>query len=83
MLEDMVERKRQALQANGVQPLAIDDVKKGDLVEVYRIDKGFTDIPIKQVSRVKGYVLTEDVDGYWAWHEWFWLPGSHKEGNDG
>lgn len=79
MLEDIVQRKRDAIKANGIQPLAIGDVKKGDTVEVYRLDKGFTDAKVAKVSRKKGYVLINEPDGYWGWQDWFWPPGSHQE----
>ena len=83
MFEDMIERKHEAIRANGVQPLAINEVKKGDIVEVYRLDQGFTDTTVARVSPKRGCILIEDPDGYWGWQDWFWLAGSHEEGNDG
>ena len=78
MFEDIIKRKQDAIKASDVKPLAVGDVKVGDTVEVYRLDKGFTDSKVTQVSQKRGCVLIEDPDGYWGWQDWFWLPGSHK-----
>jgi hypothetical protein len=58
--------------------LDIDQVKKGDTVEVYRIDQGFIDVKISRVSRVKRYIKTIYPDGFWEIHWDFWVPGSHQ-----
>ena len=60
-----------------IKALEIEDVKKGDLIEVYRIDQGFQDIKIARVSRIKGYVRAEYSDGFWENHTWFWPAGFH------
>lgn len=62
-----------------IKALELEDVKKGVVVEVYRINQGFQDIKIARVSRIKGYIRTEYSDGFWENHTWFWPAGSHAK----
>ena len=78
MLEYLFEDKETATKDRPVQPLDISQVKKGDTVEVYRIDQGFVDATIFRLSRIKGYIKTVYEDGYWEPHWNFWVAGSHR-----
>jgi len=65
-----------------IKALELEDIKKGDTVEVYCLHPdyvGFIDKLIARVARVKGYIRVEFTDRYWETHTWFWTPGSHRD----